>query len=152
MRKDFHKIFLVLFAPVVMVVLYHYGIQHPTAQKQSAAIQHENITGITIHDKITGITIRNKPTGPTLADLPEGVEGCGPVWFTESGEAFVWPWVEVRTWADRCGWKIKHINGMWYARMIGSFDDGTVTGYRDLDIANGVPVLLDKHYTFFKNN
>lgn len=145
MRKDFHKIFLVLLAPVVMGVLYYSGMRHPSAvPKPTVEVQHE---------KITGITITNKPTGPTLADLPEGVEGCGPVWFTESGEAFIWPWVEQRDYGFlgvRCDWKVKHVDGKWYARLVGKLDDGTITGYQTLRGADGEPVILDRHYTFFK--
>lgn len=152
MRKEFHKIFLVLLAPVVMGVLYYSGMRRPsTVPKPTAEVPRE---------KITGITITNKPTGPTLADLPEGVEGCGPVWFTESGEAFVWPWVEQRNGIlDECNWKVKHVNGVWYGRLVGRFDDGTITGYRDLRTAitlsdgsvDGAPIILDKHYTYVKD-
>jgi hypothetical protein len=139
------KLSWILLIPVVMVVLYHYGMPHST---QSG--KHET-TIIIPSEKITSATL----TGPTLADLPEGVEGCGPVWFTSQGEAFIWTWVEQRSsFPVGClEWKVKHINGVWYARYPrpGSPGDGTVTGYRSLEIADGVPVILDKHYTIQQN-
>jgi hypothetical protein len=130
------KLSWILLIPAIMIILYHYGT--PQSVKPKITVTSVRITSVSL-------------TGPTLADLPEGVEGCGPVWFTSQGEAFVWTWVEQRSSLPfGCfEWEVKHINGVWYARYprSGSPGDGTVTGYRSLEIANGVPVILDKHYT-----
>jgi hypothetical protein len=72
-----------------------------------------------------------------LSDLGDGEVGQTKIYLTKGGDIFIW--------LDAKGphrvWKK---NGTWYGELAEPLTQSNITGYRSIDKAEGVPLLLAK--------
>jgi len=72
-----------------------------------------------------------------LKDMPVGAQGCYEVFYTSSGEPFVWAWED----SDPiCHTIVRRDKDGWHATQQGPTDHEQITGYVSVRQAEGIPI------------